>query len=217
LVIPLIYWLKTQSLATKALKSAKGELIVAAWMQPRAIYWVLRYHGIDGQLLMQPDETKGVKKSRERRINCLNLADFASAEEASHALVSAWSVRRQSMVTTKIERIEPVADARWYPVIDRSKCCNCKQCLDFCLFGVYELEKGERVKVSNPDSCKPGCPACARVCPEGAIIFPEYEADIRISGGVETEPIRKADKEDSEPSDGDELDELIDELDKLDE
>ena len=26
---------------------------------------------------------------------------------------------------------------RWYPVIDYSRCTNCMECIDFCLFGVY--------------------------------------------------------------------------------
>src|SRR5260370_29978985 len=27
----------------------------------------------------------------------------------------------------------------------------------------------------NQDNCKRGCPACSRVCPEHAIIFPDYK------------------------------------------
>ena len=29
--------------------------------------------------------------------------------------------------------------------------------------------------MASPDNCKPGCPACARICPKSAIIFPKYE------------------------------------------
>src|SRR5262245_42667283 len=32
-------------------------------------------------------------------------------------------------------RIEEETDRRWYPVIDFSRCTNCLECLDFCLFG----------------------------------------------------------------------------------
>ena len=67
------------------------------------------------------------------------------------------------------------ADRRWYPVIDYSRCTNCLECLDFCLFGVYGVDKLDRITVENQDSCKKGCPACSRVCPEQAIIFPEYK------------------------------------------
>ena len=71
---------------------------------------------------------------------------------------------------------------RWYPLIDQSRCVNCHHCLQFCLFGVYELDAEGKVCATNPDSCKPGCPACSRICPEGAIIFPLYERDPAIAG-----------------------------------
>jgi len=64
---------------------------------------------------------------------------------------------------------------RWYPVIDYSRCTNCMECLDFCLFGVYGVDKMDRILVENQDNCKKGCPACSRVCPEHAIIFPDYK------------------------------------------
>lgn len=63
----------------------------------------------------------------------------------------------------------------WFPVIDYQRCKNCKQCLNFCLFGVYSLTSDQTVEVSRPHKCKTGCPACARVCPYAAIIFPKYE------------------------------------------
>jgi ferredoxin len=49
------------------------------------------------------------------------------------------------------------------------------ECLDFCLFGVYGVDKLDRIAVENQDSCKRGCPACSRVCPEQAIMFPDYK------------------------------------------
>jgi Pyruvate/2-oxoacid:ferredoxin oxidoreductase delta subunit len=61
----------------------------------------------------------------------------------------------------------------WFPVIDRDRCHNCKQCLSFCLFGVYELSAEGVVEVRQPQSCKANCPACARICPEVAIQFPK--------------------------------------------
>jgi NAD-dependent dihydropyrimidine dehydrogenase PreA subunit len=67
------------------------------------------------------------------------------------------------------------ADRRWYPVIDYSRCTNCMECLDFCLFGVYGVDKLDRITVEQQDNCKRGCPACSRVCPEQAIMFPDYK------------------------------------------
>ena len=69
----------------------------------------------------------------------------------------------------------------WFPVIDYERCRNCKQCMNFCLFGVYGLSEEGRVEVQNPAGCKTNCPACARMCPASAIIFPKY-ADSPING-----------------------------------
>ncbi len=67
------------------------------------------------------------------------------------------------------------AGRRWYPVIDYSRCTNCMECIDFCLFGVYGVDKVETILVEQPDNCRKGCPACSRVCPENAIIFPQHK------------------------------------------
>ena len=63
----------------------------------------------------------------------------------------------------------------WFPVIDRDRCVNCLQCLNFCLFGTFTLSGDKEVVVSKPSACKNLCPACARICPKSAIIFPKYE------------------------------------------
>jgi NAD-dependent dihydropyrimidine dehydrogenase PreA subunit len=73
------------------------------------------------------------------------------------------------------EQLLQAAGRRWYPVIDYSRCTNCMECIDFCLFGVYGVDGEERILVENQDNCKKGCPACSRVCPEQAIIFPDYK------------------------------------------
>jgi Pyruvate/2-oxoacid:ferredoxin oxidoreductase delta subunit len=62
----------------------------------------------------------------------------------------------------------------WFPVIDFSRCTNCMQCLSFCLFDVYGVSKEKKIEVRNPTNCKTDCPACSRVCPEVAILFPKY-------------------------------------------
>src|SRR5437867_1758347 len=64
----------------------------------------------------------------------------------------------------------------WFPVIDYDRCTNCMQCLSFCLFGVYGVDDQHRIQVQNNDNCKTNCPACSRVCPEAAIMFPKYKA-----------------------------------------
>ncbi len=71
----------------------------------------------------------------------------------------------------------------WFPVIDYDRCTNCMQCLSFCLFGVYGVDADSAIQVQNNDNCKTNCPACSRVCPEAAIMFPKYKAG-PINGDV---------------------------------
>jgi NAD-dependent dihydropyrimidine dehydrogenase PreA subunit len=72
-------------------------------------------------------------------------------------------------------RIDDAAARRWYPVIDYSRCTNCMECIDFCLFGVYGVDRAQTILVEQPDNCRKGCPACSRVCPANAIMFPQHK------------------------------------------
>lgn len=76
----------------------------------------------------------------------------------------------------------------WFPVIDYDRCTNCMQCLSFCLFDVYSVDLEQRIQVLNQDNCKTNCPACSRVCPEVAIMFPKYNA-----GPINGEPVSDSD------------------------
>jgi len=78
----------------------------------------------------------------------------------------------------------------WFPVIDYSRCTNCMQCLTFCLFDVYGVSKEHKIEVKNAVKCKTDCPACSRVCPEVAILFPKYKA-----GPINGDEISQADVE----------------------
>jgi NAD-dependent dihydropyrimidine dehydrogenase PreA subunit len=62
----------------------------------------------------------------------------------------------------------------WFPVIDYQRCTNCMQCLSFCLFEVYGASPEGKIQVQNQNNCKTDCPACSRVCPDVAIMFPKY-------------------------------------------
>ena len=81
---------------------------------------------------------------------------------------------------------------RWYPVIDYGRCTNCLECIDFCLFGVYGVDTAETILVEQPDNCRKGCPACSRVCPENAIIFPQHKTPT-IAGSPEVAGTMKID------------------------
>jgi len=74
----------------------------------------------------------------------------------------------------------------WFPVIDYDRCTNCMQCLSFCLFGVYGVDGAGKIQAQNHDNCKTNCPACSRVCPEAAIMFPKYKSG-PINGDVVSE------------------------------
>ncbi len=83
-------------------------------------------------------------------------------------------------------RVEEPATRRWYPVIDFSRCTNCMECIDFCLFGVYGIDAVDTILVEQPDNCRKGCPACSRVCPENAIMFPQHKTPAIAGAPVES-------------------------------
>jgi Pyruvate/2-oxoacid:ferredoxin oxidoreductase delta subunit len=88
------------------------------------------------------------------------------------AQVDALDAAREIREVTGARRLE--AWKPWFPVIDYDRCTNCMQCLTFCLFDVYGVDQQQKITVQNQDNCKTDCPACSRVCPEVAILFPKY-------------------------------------------
>ena len=101
---------------------------------------------------------------------------------------------------TALEVVESARDGRpmnqpgawkpWFPVIDYDRCTNCMQCLSFCLFDVYGVDDSDKIQVQNNDNCKTNCPACSRVCPEVAIMFPKYSG-----GPINGEEVNNSDLE----------------------
>jgi Pyruvate/2-oxoacid:ferredoxin oxidoreductase delta subunit len=79
----------------------------------------------------------------------------------------------------------------WFPVIDFKRCTNCMQCLSFCLFDVYGVTGDGRIQVQNESNCKTDCPACSRVCPEVAIMFPKYKAGPINGDAVSADDVRR--------------------------
>jgi NAD-dependent dihydropyrimidine dehydrogenase PreA subunit len=82
-------------------------------------------------------------------------------------LVADWHARNQIP--------QPGAWLPWFPVIDFDRCTHCMQCLSFCLFEVFGVDEHHRIRTQHPANCKTHCPACSRLCPEAAIIFPKYQ------------------------------------------
>ena len=93
-------------------------------------------------------------------------------------------------VITEMKNILPAKNGEnteeiheWFPVIDYDRCTGCGSCFDFCIFGVFDIQEDQGgVKVANPYNCKDNCPACARDCPEEAIIFAK-STEKWVSGG----------------------------------
>jgi Pyruvate/2-oxoacid:ferredoxin oxidoreductase delta subunit len=84
-------------------------------------------------------------------------------------------------IVAHVEQVRGDSQARkpggwkpWFPVIDYGRCTNCMQCLSFCLFDVYGVSADNKIQVQKENNCKTDCPACSRVCPEVAILFPKY-------------------------------------------
>jgi Pyruvate/2-oxoacid:ferredoxin oxidoreductase delta subunit len=114
------------------------------------------------------------------------FANTPQAEDAAGAVNVRFhdiSNRDAAAITALVEQersalggSQPGAWKPWFPVIDYDRCTNCMQCLSFCLFGVYGVDGDSKIQVQNNDNCKTNCPACSRVCPEAAIMFPKYKA-----------------------------------------
>lgn len=123
----------------------------------------------------------GGHRNKEFKQNFVNLIDSSSADiKESISRFCSDSISN----TSHNEICEQSGWPSWYPVIDYDRCTACGQCADFCLFGVYE-KTSEKVTVVNPQGCKNQCPACGRICPSTAIIFPKYKNGGAIGGSDE--------------------------------
>ena len=110
------------------------------------------------------------EKATARKLGSLDWSDESKESTMQSLLSSVDSVR------DKLQAAQHGAWKPWFPVIDYDRCTNCMQCLSFCLFGVYGVSDEQQIQVQNQDKCKTNCPACSRVCPEVAIMFPKYKA-----------------------------------------
>lgn len=160
LVTPHLYHIAEDSPLWSELAQLAGPVVACLWLRPRAGEWLLRKHGVgrDG----------------------LSVRDLQAYSDAAAAW-AAVGVEVPAGTAGTVRELTAQTSERWYPLMDRERCIQCRNCLQFCLFGVYSEPDGE-VAVVEPDACKAGCPACARVCPRGAILFPLYDEDDAISG-----------------------------------
>lgn len=257
LLVPHLYDLDAAGPSVAALRALSGDLIVLAWLYPRAAHWILDRHGVSGRqgrtsLVEDAAEdaedaagadganrVSATKVLPDRTIYCVDLRRHqgpqpyleaiqqilrAGAELRAASAVESTAVMpipsasgtgaqvhpgadasgspagpeeghpvadapgspagpEMSRCLPAVRRIEEPVRRRWYPVIDFSRCTNCMECIDFCLFGVYGVDQADRILVELPDNCRKGCPACSRVCPENAILFPQHKTPA-IAGGM---------------------------------
>jgi NAD-dependent dihydropyrimidine dehydrogenase PreA subunit len=163
---------------------ADGAPLTVVACFPRAVCWLFHAAGAplpDGQARILNMRTQSPEEIIEELMKDNGL--LMIEEERAH---SASAANHQSSIINHQSDWVP-----WFPVIDYDRCRNCKQCLNFCLFGVYALSAEGRVEVQKPSGCKTNCPACARMCPNKAIIFPKY-ADAHING--DETPVEIADR-----------------------
>ena len=206
IVVPHLYDLPKGGESLEKLSAVEGNLIVVSWIFPRAAHWVLDRNGVRGQFVavdigdVEEEEEEVAAQAESdvervvdlyprpgREIRCIdmkaeeNLDRFTEeirrlvrGEDSSNAA----SAGKTSLpvIGGEIVQVDETTARRWYPVIDFGRCTNCMECIDFCLFGVYGVDGAETILVEQPDNCRKGCPACSRVCPENAIIFPQHKA-----------------------------------------
>ncbi len=226
-ITPHLYNVKSDGPVMTHLRRFDGILIVVSWMYPRATRWLLHRCGL---------------AANERALHVLDAKEISDAEAFMTKILEIAEATDWIPELEEGESPEPVildeqVKLRWYPVVDFRKCIGCMECIDFCLFGVYGLDEDNRLFVEQPDSCRPGCPACARVCPTGAIMFPQNQTP-EIAGATPDEDsadeategqaeeiarqerktyLEEAGRAEDVPEDkpkGDELDSLMDELEK---
>ncbi len=211
--VPHLYDLKVDSDVIRELRSLECDIVVASWIFPRAAHWLLDRVGVRGQ--SEPTSFDEIDDDSEvadsgaagetrvteifprgnRKIYCLDMRSGSAeklVEEVSRIsqnTVAKFAANESPAANTPATpvRFDDSSSRRWYPVIDFSRCTNCMECIDFCLFGVYGLDGAETILVEQPDNCRKGCPACSRVCPANAIMFPQHKAPAIAGAQVEGE------------------------------
>ena len=233
-----LYDLEPPGPARESSRRREGDRVVLSALYPRATFWTLKTAGVPGCLADRGE-------SAERAIWCLRLHPGADAGEIL-GQIDRIVARAHGGATTPGPGGQPVrpsapAHQRWYPVIDRQRCSGCLECLNFCLFGVYGVDAAGGLLIEQPDACRAGCPACSRICPEGAIMFPQHVdpaiagddkasleglkldlsqlfagADPSVMATAERDRALAAVETREDSRGGDQLDDLVDEMDEMD-
>ena len=197
-IVPHLYDLSSDGPVTEFIQSVPGDMVVLSWLYARSAYWILHNNGIrgrmggalsssvDGQTEAQSPPAGGPDEP-DRTIWCLDLRTHDHPRAHLDRITRILSTGDEMPGELEREMVGPANEVReatrkrWYPVIDFDRCDGCLECLNFCLFGVFSVDDREAVLIDEPGACRSGCPACSRICPKGAIIFPQHN-DPAISG-----------------------------------
>ncbi len=259
-ILPHLYDLAPEGPGMEFLRGISGDLIVAVSLYSRAARWLLAANGIEGRVGRSPLAADAESESadspsgdgNQRTIWCFDLRQHIDAaallKEIERIAAEAADAPGDSVDSgtaaagPQEARIDEQTQFRWYPVVDYDRCENCLECLNFCLFGVFNVDESGQLFIEQPDACRDGCPACARVCPSQAIIFPHHATpaiagdssapaetynpglvQLALGSGLNPQQLANAERDkaiaerDKAAEDGeDALDRLVDELDEAD-
>ena len=168
---------------------------------PRAVKWLLAFSGIEMSTIESLQCLNIMELSLKSILQILKIdipEKHKNSLENLNPLMQIPSSDDLQENSASFEKEYALANSQgstrpWFPVIDYSRCTDCGACMDFCLFGVYE-KINDKIEVKNPFNCKDNCPACARICPHHAIIFPKYNrAPVNgdLEGCEESMPYKK--------------------------
>ena len=165
--------------ALKEYAACGGMKIAACY--PRAVKWLFAAAQSD---LREDAQVLNMRTQSAEDVLTGLLGEDRSAKPASvtkHAMAEALLAGEGGQSSWK----------PWFPVIDYKRCTNCMQCLSFCLFDVYGVSKEGKIQVQHETNCKTDCPACSRVCPEVAIMFPKYRSGPINGEEVSADDVRR--------------------------
>ena len=174
-------------------------------------YAVRRVGAAEISLLPLPSGGEGRGEGGEEQTELHEAADGSGPllrnragvvkQRAASCRFASWTFGNKSaddvlaMVEALVSQTPTAANGKrwkpWFPVIDFDRCTNCMQCLSFCLFGVYGATPDGKSRFEHESNCKTDCPACSRVCPEVAIMFPKYKAGPINGDAISSEDVRR--------------------------
>lgn len=188
-------WLPADDMAclTASVRAAEE----AAWIVPDLC--LLAEQGEDRLGEFATAEDQVVVACSERAVRALfcrrglslpEATRFISTREHSLEAILAFCGVRRSDAEAEVPAPAAGAWVPWFPVLEAERCTRCGQCAEFCLFDVYDRGENGLPEVARPRNCKDNCPACARICPVNALVFPKA-SDPDVSGSRAPEDVHR--------------------------